>query len=152
MKKKLGRACIIIRKDINILSLGNLCLQKWRRLMEEEKNILRSVYLPYDSSKPSWTRETEVPVRACREDGSHLIIDSDSNAHQQTWWSFNTNERGEYFLQCIYYNLVISNVDNKPTCINTTRKEVALGSTYVSNYMYSKMECVWLRMFGSQTY
>lgn len=126
------RACILIKKDIQIMPLTELCSRDVATVKIKLNDdggprelVLASVYMPYDSSEPPPSRDVEKLVMYCRESGLQFIAGCDANAHHSIWGSSNTNDRGEYLLEFIMANnLDILNEGNKPTFINIRRQKV----------------------------
>ncbi len=134
------RTCIYIKRGIQFLPLVEHCSRDAvaiKVLVTREglsrEIILGSIYLPYDEQELPPTKELKDLISSGRANGSHLILGCDANAHHTLWGSTDINPRGEALLQFIMeYNLDILNVGNKPTFVNSRRKEV-LDITLATN-------------------
>jgi hypothetical protein len=101
--------------------------------------ILGSAYLPYDDAVLPLPRELERLEAGCRGGGAHLIIGCDGNALHTSWWSSDSNERGEFLFNYIMVNgFDIMNRGNRPTTVTSNRQEVVdimIATYYAGNFV-----------------
>lgn len=117
------RAIILASKNINIHPLYHLCtldIAAARMKIKKDGNdkdiLICSSYFPFDSNEPPPNQEFVAVMDYCKINNISLISCIDTNSHNITWGSTNTNSRGDSLLEYILAtNLLIQNVGNKPT-------------------------------------
>ena len=132
------RACIMARDKNTWMLLGLSCsnlvavLVNYKEGKTERCLVVCSGYLPYVSSDPPLTRESEELVCYCEEENLYLVTGCDSNSHHTLWGSTNCNDRGMDLLEFLNsLNLKILNQVNDSTYYSARRIEVndtTLGS------------------------
>ena len=82
----------------------------------EQRLVVCTAYLPYDSHDPPPSKELEEIVRYCENENLYLVVWCDSNAHHSAWGSTNCNSRGETLVEFLKSsNLEILHQGNVPT-------------------------------------
>ena len=141
------RTCIVIRRDLNYLTLNEFCTGDETAIKINLKNtdnsnlelVLCSAYFPYDSLKPPPSENLQNLVGFCRKKNLHLLIACDANAHNVAWGCKDTNERGTHVMDFVLVNsLNILNSGNEPTFANAIRTEI-LDLTLCTRFLRTKI-------------
>jgi hypothetical protein len=96
------RACILTRNETAWMLPGFSCrdlvavLIKCKERGAEQRLVVCSAYLPYDSEHPPPSKEL---MRYCENENLYLVVGCDSNEHHSAWGSTNCNSRGEALME-----------------------------------------------------
>src|SRR5690606_15463131 len=126
------RACILVKKTIQYLTLNNLCFRDLITIkfqLEEagigtrnRELVLCSAYCAHE--EPSPPNELDDVIKLAGPETS-IIIGADANAQNESWGSTKDNQRGESLLNyLVANNLITLNVGSRPTFITRSRREV----------------------------
>jgi hypothetical protein len=123
---------MFVRNKVHAFPLSQLCSRDvttervtYIRGGSKRELIVTSVYLPYDSDKPSPLKGLREVVEYFSRNKLQLIVGCDANAHHIIWGSTDITPRGECLMEyLVSTNLNILNKGNEPTFVISNRKEV----------------------------
>jgi len=130
-------ACILMRNEMAWMLPGLSCRDLVAVLIKyeegaEQRLVVCSAYLSYDSEDPPLPKELEELMRYCENESLYLVVGCNSNAHHSVWGSTNCNSRGEALTEFLNSsNLEILNLGHEPTfCSEGMLKviDITLGS------------------------
>ncbi|XP_020296447.1 uncharacterized protein LOC109861284 [Pseudomyrmex gracilis] len=126
------KSCILV-KGLNAiflpqLSSEDLTVVKVRVKLAEEEDmevLIRSIYMPYDSTDPPPHEEVKNLVAYAEARGLELLLGCDANSHYVGWGSTDTNLREKSLHDYLMgIGLTILNRGNEPTFLDSRRQEV----------------------------
>ena len=133
-----NRAAIFVHKNFNGFLLNQFSNRDQCAILAKINNtqiIYVSVYMPGDSVQSPPNDILKNLVRYAKDKNIKLVGCADANAHNLTWGSTDTNQRGIDLLDFLLLeNLIVCNTGSKPTFVVKNRKEV-LDITFVNNQM-----------------